>query len=61
MLEMPTVCVPTNSAATRSRRRLPPERCGSGSEVGESLGEWDLPLHGAVNQTLHRAMQAYLV
>ncbi|WP_338678142.1 peptidoglycan bridge formation glycyltransferase FemA/FemB family protein [Streptomyces sp. SCSIO 30461] len=35
-------------------------KLGTGGEVVETLGEWELPLQGAVNRTLHRAMQAYL-
>ncbi|MFF6829836.1 peptidoglycan bridge formation glycyltransferase FemA/FemB family protein [Streptomyces longwoodensis] len=35
-------------------------KLGTGGEIAESLGEWDLPLYGAVNRTLHRAMRAYL-
>lgn len=35
-------------------------KLGTGGQVVETLGEWELPLQGAVNKTLHRAMQAYL-
>ncbi|MGW4205699.1 lipid II:glycine glycyltransferase FemX [Streptomyces sp. NPDC004726] len=35
-------------------------KLGTGGEVAESLGEWDLPLHGTVNRTLHRALRVYL-
>ncbi|MFF0447381.1 lipid II:glycine glycyltransferase FemX [Streptomyces sp. NPDC004609] len=35
-------------------------KLGTGGEVAESLGEWDLALDGAVNRTLHRALRAYL-
>ncbi|MCX5277748.1 lipid II:glycine glycyltransferase FemX [Streptomyces virginiae] len=35
-------------------------KLGTGGEVVETLGEWELPLQGAVNKTLHRVMQAYL-
>ncbi|MEV6007626.1 peptidoglycan bridge formation glycyltransferase FemA/FemB family protein [Streptomyces sp. NPDC051976] len=35
-------------------------KLGTGGDAVETLGEWELPLHGAVNKTLHRAMHAYL-
>ncbi|MFF7642901.1 peptidoglycan bridge formation glycyltransferase FemA/FemB family protein [Streptomyces canus] len=35
-------------------------KLGTGGQVVETLGEWELPLDGAVNKTLHRAMQTYL-
>lgn len=35
-------------------------KLGTGGEAVETLGEWELPLQGAVNKTLHRAMHAYL-
>lgn len=35
-------------------------KLGTGGQVVETLGEWELPLQGTVNKTLHRAMQAYL-
>ncbi|MFE5934170.1 lipid II:glycine glycyltransferase FemX [Streptomyces sp. NPDC056470] len=35
-------------------------KLGTGGQVVETLGEWELSLQGAVNKTLHRAMQAYL-
>ncbi len=35
-------------------------KLGTGGEVVETLGEWELPLHGTVNRTLHRAVQGYL-
>ncbi|MFF7156339.1 peptidoglycan bridge formation glycyltransferase FemA/FemB family protein [Streptomyces sp. NPDC008139] len=35
-------------------------KLGTGGEVVETVGEWELPLQGAVNKTLHRAMHAYL-
>ncbi|MFK4547178.1 lipid II:glycine glycyltransferase (peptidoglycan interpeptide bridge formation enzyme) [Streptomyces tendae] len=35
-------------------------KLGTGGRVAETLGEWEVPLQGAVNKTLHRAMQAYL-
>ncbi|UCM87051.1 aminoacyltransferase [Streptomyces marincola] len=35
-------------------------KLGTGGEAVEMLGEWELTLSGAVNRTLHRAMQTYL-
>ncbi|MGW6454917.1 lipid II:glycine glycyltransferase FemX [Streptomyces sp. NPDC055078] len=35
-------------------------KLGTGGEVAETLGEWDLPLPGALNRALHRALGAYL-
>lgn len=35
-------------------------KLGTGGEAVETLGEWELPLQGAVNKALHRAMHAYL-
>lgn len=35
-------------------------KLGTGGEAVELLGEWELPLQGPVNKTLHRAMNAYL-
>jgi lipid II:glycine glycyltransferase (peptidoglycan interpeptide bridge formation enzyme) len=35
-------------------------KLGTGGEVAETLGEWEIPLDGAVNRTLHRAMRVYL-
>lgn len=35
-------------------------KLGTGGQVVETLGEWELSLQGPVNKTLHRAMQAYL-
>ncbi|MFR9725461.1 lipid II:glycine glycyltransferase FemX [Streptomyces sp. MS19] len=35
-------------------------KLGTGGEAVEMLGEWELPLQGAVNRTLHRAMKSYL-
>ncbi|WP_110945609.1 lipid II:glycine glycyltransferase FemX [Streptomyces avicenniae] len=35
-------------------------KLGTGGEAVEMLGEWELPLEGAVNRTLHRAMKGYL-
>lgn len=35
-------------------------KLGTGGEAVEMLGEWELPLQGAVNKALHRAMHAYL-
>jgi lipid II:glycine glycyltransferase (peptidoglycan interpeptide bridge formation enzyme) len=35
-------------------------KLGTGGEAVEMLGEWELTLSGAVNRTLHRAMQSYL-
>ncbi|MEU0170557.1 peptidoglycan bridge formation glycyltransferase FemA/FemB family protein [Streptomyces iakyrus] len=35
-------------------------KLGTGGQVAETVGEWEVPLQGAVNKTLHRAMQAYL-
>lgn len=35
-------------------------KLGTGGEAVETVGEWELPLQGAVNKTLHRAMHAYL-
>lgn len=35
-------------------------KLGIGGQVAWTLGEWELPLQGTVNRTLHRAMQAYL-
>lgn len=35
-------------------------KLGTGGQVVETLGEWELALEGAVNKTLHRAMQRYL-
>ncbi|MDT0345220.1 peptidoglycan bridge formation glycyltransferase FemA/FemB family protein [Streptomyces sp. DSM 44938] len=35
-------------------------KLGTGGDVVEMLGEWELPLNGAVNRALHRAMQGYL-
>ncbi|WP_202797024.1 lipid II:glycine glycyltransferase FemX [Kribbella flavida] len=34
-------------------------KLGTGGEVVETLGEWELTLPGVVNQTLHHAMQRY--
>ncbi|MFI0939761.1 lipid II:glycine glycyltransferase FemX [Streptomyces sp. NPDC021020] len=35
-------------------------KLGTGGEAVETVGEWELPLQGAVNKALHRAMHAYL-
>ncbi|MEW2519118.1 lipid II:glycine glycyltransferase FemX [Actinacidiphila alni] len=35
-------------------------KTGTGGEAVETVGEWELPLQGTVNKTLHRAMHAYL-
>lgn len=35
-------------------------KLGTGGQVVETLGEWEKPLGGTANQTLHRAFQAYL-
>jgi lipid II:glycine glycyltransferase (peptidoglycan interpeptide bridge formation enzyme) len=35
-------------------------KLGTGGDVVEMLGEWELPLNGPVNRTLHRAVQGYL-
>jgi lipid II:glycine glycyltransferase (peptidoglycan interpeptide bridge formation enzyme) len=35
-------------------------KTGTGGEAVETVGEWELPLQGAVNKALHRAMNAYL-
>ncbi|MEV7991886.1 peptidoglycan bridge formation glycyltransferase FemA/FemB family protein [Streptomyces sp. NPDC086077] len=35
-------------------------KLGTGGQVVETLGEWERPLGGTANQTLHRAFQAYL-
>jgi lipid II:glycine glycyltransferase (peptidoglycan interpeptide bridge formation enzyme) len=35
-------------------------KLGTGGHAVETAGEWELPLHGTVNRTLHRAMQTYL-
>ncbi|KPC72026.1 peptidoglycan bridge formation glycyltransferase FemA/FemB family protein [Streptomyces sp. NPDC006349] len=35
-------------------------KLGTGGRVAETMGEWELPLQGAVNKTLHRAMHVYL-
>jgi lipid II:glycine glycyltransferase (peptidoglycan interpeptide bridge formation enzyme) len=35
-------------------------KLGTGGDAVETVGEWELPLQGAVNKTLHRAMHAYL-
>lgn len=35
-------------------------KLGTGGQVAETLGEWELPLDGPVNRALHRAMRAYL-
>ncbi len=34
-------------------------KMGTGGEVAETLGEWELTLPGPVNHSLHRAMRAY--
>jgi lipid II:glycine glycyltransferase (peptidoglycan interpeptide bridge formation enzyme) len=34
-------------------------KLGTGGEVAETLGEWELTLPGPVNHSLHRAMRAY--
>lgn len=36
-------------------------KLGTGGEVVETLGEWELGLQGAVNKALHRGMNAYLL
>ncbi|WP_234348030.1 lipid II:glycine glycyltransferase FemX [Streptomyces specialis] len=35
-------------------------KLGTGGEVTEMLGEWELTLDGTVNRALHRAMRGYL-
>jgi lipid II:glycine glycyltransferase (peptidoglycan interpeptide bridge formation enzyme) len=35
-------------------------KLGTGGEAVETVGEWELPLQGAVNKALHRAMHTYL-
>jgi lipid II:glycine glycyltransferase (peptidoglycan interpeptide bridge formation enzyme) len=35
-------------------------KLGTGGDAVETVGEWELPLQGAVNKALHRAMHAYL-
>ncbi|MFJ8634818.1 lipid II:glycine glycyltransferase FemX [Streptomyces sp. NPDC093568] len=35
-------------------------KLGTGGQVVETLGEWEKPLAGSANHTLHRAFQAYL-
>ncbi|MFI7408471.1 lipid II:glycine glycyltransferase FemX [Streptomyces sp. NPDC049627] len=35
-------------------------KLGTGGHVVETLGEWERPLGGSANHTLHRAFQAYL-
>ncbi|MGW1541280.1 lipid II:glycine glycyltransferase FemX [Streptomyces sp. NPDC002309] len=35
-------------------------KLGTGGQVVETSGEWERPLGGTANQTLHRAFQAYL-
>ncbi|MFC8090442.1 lipid II:glycine glycyltransferase FemX [Streptomyces sp. NPDC057301] len=35
-------------------------KLGTGGRVVETLGEWERPLAGSANHTLHRAFQAYL-
>ncbi|WP_069465686.1 lipid II:glycine glycyltransferase FemX [Actinacidiphila rubida] len=35
-------------------------KLGTGGEAVETVGEWELPLQGAVNKALHRGMHAYL-
>ncbi|WP_105971627.1 lipid II:glycine glycyltransferase FemX [Streptomyces geranii] len=35
-------------------------KLGTGGQVVETLGEWERPLAGSANHTLHRAFQAYL-
>ncbi len=35
-------------------------KLGTGGEAVETVGEWELPLQGAVNKALHRAMHVYL-
>lgn len=35
-------------------------KLGTGGDVVEMAGEWELPLDGVVNKTLHKAMHSYL-
>ncbi|MFF9757167.1 lipid II:glycine glycyltransferase FemX [Streptomyces sp. NPDC014344] len=35
-------------------------KLGTGGWVAETVGEWELPLQGVLNRTLHRAMHTYL-
>ncbi|MFD5325331.1 lipid II:glycine glycyltransferase FemX [Streptomyces sp. NPDC127092] len=35
-------------------------KLGTGGQVVETLGEWEIPLPGTTNHTLYRAFQAYL-
>jgi len=35
-------------------------KLGTGGQVVETLGEWEMPLTGSANHALYRAFQAYL-
>ncbi|MFE0578720.1 MULTISPECIES: peptidoglycan bridge formation glycyltransferase FemA/FemB family protein [unclassified Streptomyces] len=35
-------------------------KLGTGGQVVETLGEWEIPMDGVANATLHKAFQAYL-
>lgn len=55
MRGVPDVLDPQERAFGLTRWKL-----GTGGEVVETLGEWELSLQGAVNRTLHRTVQTYL-
>lgn len=55
MRGVPATLDPENRSFGLTRWKL-----GTGGEVAETLGEWETPLEGTVNRTLHRTMRAYL-
>lgn len=52
---IPSTLDPNNRAHGLLRWKL-----GTGGQVVETLGEWEIPLSGTTNHTLYRAFQAYL-